>query len=319
MPYLREVFPPMKYYSMDGNSFSKLFERGFIMENLVEVKNNQVVTTSRQVAEHFGKQHRNVIRAIQNLVEGVLKIEHTPQMFFLTSYTNKQNGQTYPEYYMNRDGFSLLVMGFTGQKAIEWKIKYIQAFNQMEQTLKERQSAAPAPVLKRVTYKGQIMMTAVDLSALSGIPNGTLQFKAKKHKLPYVLLAGDDIKTFKAENHLHNGASRVVLYPRDTVVSLLMLRNLYSKVKNVILDYFKASKPVSDTEKAISLQGDGIDQKIKKLEQEAATLDGLIQNLTSYRRTKEKHIEYIGVALEFAADLFTNIHRLRDKVIALEA
>lgn len=309
----------MKYYSMDGNSFSKLFERGFIMENLVEVKNNQVVTSSRQVAQSFNKQHRHIIRDIKNLLEGMSKIGHTPQMFFLTSYTNEQNGQTYPEYYMNRDGFSLLVMGFTGQKAIEWKIKYIQAFNQMEQALKERQSAAPAPVLKRVTYKGQIMMQSVDLAQLTGLSNATLLTQAKKHKLCHILLNDDTLKVFKLENHLRTGASRVVLYPRDTVVSLLMLRNLYSKFKNVILGYFKVSCPAPDTEKAISLQGDGIDQKIKKLEQEAATLDGLIQNLTSYRRTKEKHIEYIGVALEFAADLFTNIHRLRDKVTALEA
>lgn len=108
------------------------------MNNLVEVKNNYVVTSSRQVAESFGKQHRNVVRAIKELLEGVLKIEHTPQMFFLTSYKNEQNGQIYPEYYMNRDGFSLLVMGFTGQKALEWKIKYIEAFNWMEEELKKK-------------------------------------------------------------------------------------------------------------------------------------------------------------------------------------
>lgn len=284
------------------------------MENLVEVKNNQIVTSSRQVAKSFGKRHKDVLRAVENIRAQNCAL--TSVMFYEDFYT-AGTGKKYPMYLMNRDGFSLLVMGFTGQKAIEWKIKYIQAFNQMEQALKERQSAAPAPVLKRVTYKGQIMMTAVDLSALSGIHNATLQRKAKKHKLPYILLTGEDVKTFKAENHLRTGASRIVLYPRDTVVSLLMLWNLYSKFKNVILDYFKTA--ASDAGKSISLQGGGIDQKIKKLEQEAATLDGLIQNLTSYRRTKEKHIEYIGVALEFAADLFTNIHRLRDKVTALEA
>lgn len=287
------------------------------MKNLVEVKNNQVVTTSRQVAECFCKQHSKVIRAIQTLIGGIAKIGDTQQMFFLTSYINKQNGQTYSEYYMNRDGFSLLVMGFTGQKAIEWKIKYIQAFNQMEQALKERQTAVPAPVLKRVTYKGQIMMTAVDLASLSGIPNSTLHHTAEKHKLPHVLLTGENLKMFKVENHLRTCAPRTVLYPQDTVVSLLMMRNRYAKLKKAILDYFKVSKPASDTEKLISLRNGDIDQKIKELEKEAATLDGLIQNLTSYRRTKAKHIDYIDVALEFAADLFTNIHRFRDKVTGL--
>ena len=284
--------------------------------NLVEVKNNQVVTSSRQVADSFRKRHDNVIQSIEKIIKTENSVLTT--WFYKTAYT-AGTGKPYTEYYMNRDGFSLLVMGFTGQKAIEWKIKYIQAFNQMEQALKERQSAAPAPVLKRVTYKGQIMMQSVDLAQLTGLSNATLLTQAKKHKLCHVLLNDNTLRDFKLENHLRTGASRVVLYPRDTVVSLLMLRNLYSKVKNVILDYFKVSSSAPDTEKAISLQGDGIDQKIKKLEQEAATLDGLIQNLTSYRRTKEKHIEYIGVALEFAADLFTNIHRLRDKVTALEA
>ena len=286
--------------------------------NLVKVKNNQVVTSSRQVAENFCKQHKHVLASIQKLTSAQFSadVPEIGKMFFEATEPDTY-GRQQKIYYMNRDGFSLLVMGFTGQKAIEWKIKYINAFNQMEEALKERQSAAPAPVLKRVAYKGQIMMTAVDLSALSGIHNATLQRKAKKHKLPYILLTGEDVKTFKAENHLRTGASRIVLYPRDTVVSLLMLWNLYSKFKNVILDYFKTA--TSDAGKSISLQGDGIDQKITKLEQEAATLDVLIQNLTSYRRTKEKHIEYIGVALEFAADLFTNIHRLRDKVTALEA
>lgn len=41
-------------------------------------------------------------------------------------------------YIMNRDGFSLLAMGFTGKKALEWKLKYINAFNEMERQLRER-------------------------------------------------------------------------------------------------------------------------------------------------------------------------------------
>lgn len=215
-------------------------------------------------------------------------------------------------------GFPCSLWDSLAKRAVEWKIKYIQAFNQMEQTLKECQTAVPVPVLKRVTYKGQIMMTAVDLASLSGIPNSTLQYTAEKHKLPHVLLTGENLKMFKVENHLRTCAPRVILYPQDTVVSLLMMRNRYAKLKKAILDYFKVSQPASDTEKLISLRNGDIDQKIKELEKEAATLDGLIQNLTSYRRTKAKHIDHIDVALEFAADLFTNMHRFRDKVTTLD-
>ena len=79
------------------------------------------------------------MRDIENLMsEGALKNEHTP-LFYKTEYVHEQNGQTYPMYLMNRDGFTLLAMGFTGKAALEWKIKYITAFNAMEQQLNQRQ------------------------------------------------------------------------------------------------------------------------------------------------------------------------------------
>ena len=63
------------------------------MSDLVRIDSNQVVTDSRSVAEHFGKQHNNVMRDIKTLLEGVLKIEQTP-MFYKTTYINEQNNQT---------------------------------------------------------------------------------------------------------------------------------------------------------------------------------------------------------------------------------
>lgn len=110
------------------------------MENLVEIRDNQVVVSSRQVAEYFGKEHRNILRDIENIIiqGSMLNFEHT-QMFHKTTYINEQNKQQYPMYLMNKDGFSLLVMGFTGKEALKWKIKYIEAFNDMEQYLKQLQ------------------------------------------------------------------------------------------------------------------------------------------------------------------------------------
>lgn len=93
----------------------------------------QLVVSSRQVAEHFEKQHKHVLSTVESL-----KAENsavTP-MFCETTYT-AGTGKAYKEYLMNRDGFMLLAMGFTGKKALEWKIKYIQAFNAMEKALKQ--------------------------------------------------------------------------------------------------------------------------------------------------------------------------------------
>lgn len=116
-------------------------QKGVPMHELVLIKNDEEVTTSLKVAESFGKRHNNVIQAIENLMGGLLKIEDTQQMFKKGRYRHEQNGQYYPMYYMNRDGFSLLVMGFTGNKAMEWKLKYIAAFNEMEKELKARKDS----------------------------------------------------------------------------------------------------------------------------------------------------------------------------------
>lgn len=115
--------------------------------NLVEIRDNQVVVSSRQIAENFGKEHFNIMRDIEDLIKnmGVITSEDTPEMFYKTTYVHEQNKQEYPMYLMNRDGFTLLVMGFKGAKAIEWKIKYIQAFNEMEKELQASKQQSTLP------------------------------------------------------------------------------------------------------------------------------------------------------------------------------
>ena len=112
--------------------------------NLVQVLNGQVVVSSRQVAEHFEKEHRNVLQSIRE----ILAAENSATKFFQET-EREYRGQKFPEYLMNRDGFSLLVMGFTGKRALEWKIKYIQAFNAMEAKLKEKEELTPEEEMAR--------------------------------------------------------------------------------------------------------------------------------------------------------------------------
>ena len=120
------------------------------MDKLVQVTDGQIVVESRKIAEHFDKQHKHVLDAIENI-----KAENsavTP-MFCETTYT-AGTGKAYKEYLMNRDGFSLLVMGFTGKKALEWKIKYIQAFNAMEEELRNPSKTNALPK-ERSEFKEQ--------------------------------------------------------------------------------------------------------------------------------------------------------------------
>ena len=81
--------------------------------NLIS-ENGQVVVSSREVAEHFGKEHKTVLRSIEELAAQNCA---TKSMFYETTFENR--GKQYPMYLMNRDGFSLLTFGFTGKEALE--------------------------------------------------------------------------------------------------------------------------------------------------------------------------------------------------------
>ena len=105
------------------------------MNDLVIVHNNQAVVSSRVVAEYFEKEHRTVLRNIREIVSA-----QNCALAFYEEHKYKVKGQyrSYPEYYMNRDGFMLLVMGFTTKPAMQVKIAFIKAFNEMEAKLQNK-------------------------------------------------------------------------------------------------------------------------------------------------------------------------------------
>ncbi|MGM8212598.1 ORF6C domain-containing protein [Virgibacillus sp. W0430] len=102
------------------------------MDQLVFKNNDEVVTSSRNVARDFDKKHKHVLDAIDSM-QGVA--ENWASLFYETTYIHEQNKQEYRQYLINRDGFTLLVMGFTGRQAMQFKINYMNAFNQMEKEL----------------------------------------------------------------------------------------------------------------------------------------------------------------------------------------
>lgn len=101
---------------------------------ILSMRNGKPVVSSRQIAENFDKNHRDVLRAVDNLKEDV---RNFAQMFFESTEADSY-GREQRTYLMNRDGFTLLAMGFTGKAALEWKLKYIAAFNEMEKKLTEQ-------------------------------------------------------------------------------------------------------------------------------------------------------------------------------------
>lgn len=113
------------------------------MNDLVAVSEGRALTTSLKVAEVFDKQHKDVLRDIRNLTEKMSN-EFRQRNYALTDYIDK-NGDAQPAYAMTKDGCTMLVFGYTGEKAMEFKEKYIAAFNEMEKKLSE------PPALPRYT------------------------------------------------------------------------------------------------------------------------------------------------------------------------
>lgn len=98
-------------------------------------KEEVTVVTSLDVAETFDKRHADVLRDIESLQ---CSKEFRERNFALSKYSVENNKRSYPMYYITRDGFTILVMGYTGEKAMQFKEAYIRQFNNMEKLLKEK-------------------------------------------------------------------------------------------------------------------------------------------------------------------------------------
>lgn len=122
--------------------------------NLVYANGAVALTNSVLVAKKFGKEHKHVLDAIRELIKGCAENSADP-MFEETTYIHPQNGQTYPMFIMNRDGFTLLAMGFTGEKALRFKLDYINAFNKMEAELK---SNKPLTLAQQLLANAQMLV-----------------------------------------------------------------------------------------------------------------------------------------------------------------
>lgn len=111
---------------------------------VVSVVNNQVTALSTDVARFFGKRHDAVIRDIKNLCS-ILPSDRLHN-FVETVVTRENPSGGAPikskVYRMTRDGFTLLVMGWTGEKALQFKLAWLDAFNRMEEQLRKQQTFA---------------------------------------------------------------------------------------------------------------------------------------------------------------------------------
>lgn len=178
---------------------------------ILSMQNGEPVVSSRQIAESFEKRHDHVMRDIEDIMRGLPKNGDTP-MFYKTEYVHEQNGQSYPMYMMNRDGFTLLAMGFNGKAALEWKLKYIAAFNEMEKKLAEKPQLTRSQLLATALIAAHEELEEKDKRIAELTPKGV--FADAVSASSQSILVGEMAKLL-SQNGIQMGQNRLFSWMRE--------------------------------------------------------------------------------------------------------
>lgn len=174
---------------------------------IVFERGGEVRTTSRDVADLFGKRHDHILRDIANLIQSEPSLAQGGlPTFGDTPYIEASNGQTYRQYEMTRDGFTLLAMGFTGKKALKFKLAYIEAFNRMEAALRDRPVVDPMKALNDPAAMRGLLLTYTEKVIELEAANAELAPKAQ---------ALDRIATADGSLCITDAAKALQMRPKD--------------------------------------------------------------------------------------------------------
>ena len=175
---------------------------------ILSTQNGEPVVSSRQIAENFDKNHRDVLRAVDNLKEDV---RNFAQMFFESTEPDSY-GREQRAYLMNRDGFTLLAMGFTGKAALEWKLKYIAAFNEMEKKLTGQPQLTRSQLLATALIAAHEELEEKDKQIAELMPKGV--FADAVSASSQSILVGEMAKLL-SQNGIQMGQNRLFAWLRE--------------------------------------------------------------------------------------------------------
>jgi len=178
------------------------------MTDIIEltVTNGIATTTSLVIAERFGKLHKDVLRAIDNLE---CSNEFTERNFALSAYRDS-TGRALPMHHVTKDGFVFLAMGFTGKEAAAWKERFIAAFNAMERQLLENAAARqiPQPNAQLFLSHTADIIVAADRTFRAGVRSGrlagltTAQSIRRANKFAYLKTGINILEELQSIDHL---------------------------------------------------------------------------------------------------------------------
>ena len=230
----------------------------------VELENNPqygVVVSSRKVAQGLSRQHKNVVRDLDKILEssdlsslesrdfGSLKNSDIKANIIPATYTVANQKRKYREYLLTKDGFTLYMFNIQGYNDFKWA--YIQKFNEMEAALanvsKPAQQQLPMekPAPARKTWNGVPVMTTKDVAQLLDCPRTDVSYLYAQCDVCGVYLDGEHLRAFKRENSIQNTASRMlVLYRHD--VEMVLQKAGCNDCRSLLDVYFMPDHSLGD-------------------------------------------------------------------------
>ena len=237
-----------------------------------------LVVSSRVIAKELGKRHDNVVRDL----EKILETSNLSSLIIPSFYRTQGQKREYKEYLLTKDGFTLYMFNIQGYQ--DFKLAYINKFNEMEKALREPK-AIQVPVSYEHTRKimayGVPVMNVKLLGSITGLSHYEIISTGKK--VGAVVLRSEKLKEFKVENGLNSQIAMLMILYKEQVIAICKAYGVYEKVKNIIESYFKTDNriehKVDETLKKVKPFKDVYLNKIFETMQEIHKLESKVEKI----------------------------------------
>lgn len=224
-----------------AGGFDGIFNNKYIkiMKELVfKGDNNRIFTNSLLVAEKFNKQHKHVIESIKRIIDSA---DISAQYFVSTTYVDS-SGKSNIMYVMNRDGFTLLTMGFTGDKALQFKLDYIEAFNRMEEQIKTGDFQIPQ------SFSEALMLAAKQQEQIEQANRTISKLQPKADFADKAFETSDKVDIGMAAKILKLGFGRNILFKKLKEIGVFFSNRNEPKQKYINAGYFEMTEKFIERE-----------------------------------------------------------------------
>lgn len=249
------------------------------MEITIQQNNKYgLVVSSRVIAKELGKEHSKVLRTLDEILEK----PNMASLIIPSFYRTQGQKREYKEYLLTKDGFTLYMFNIQGYQ--DFKLAYINKFNEMEKALRESK-VTQVPVSYEHTRKimayGVPVMNVKLLGSITGLSHYEIISTGKK--VGAVVLRSEKLKEFKVENGLNSQIAMLMILYKEQVIAICKAYGVYEKVKNIIESYFKTDNriehKVDETLKKVKPFKDVYLNKIFETMQEIHKLESKVEKI----------------------------------------